>query len=55
MIKIAIIGTGGMGRVHSDCYHDLQRQGRALSVIAAADIVIDKTAPVLTTHPGARV
>jgi predicted dehydrogenase len=54
MIKIAIVGTGGMGRVHSDCYHSLQQQGRSLSVIAAADIVIDKTAPVLTTHPDAR-
>ena len=54
MIKSAIVGTGGMGRVHSDCYHALQQQGRDVSVIAAADIVIDKTAPVLTLHPDAR-
>lgn len=54
MIKVAIVGTGGMGRTHSDCLRKLADQGRAVKVIAAVDIVIEKTKPVIEQHPGAK-
>ncbi len=54
MLTAAIIGTGGMGGVHSKCYKTMQENGQAVTVIAAADIIPEKTAGVIETHPEAR-
>ena len=54
MLTAAIIGTGGMGGVHSKCYKTMQENGQALAVIAAADIIPEKTTSVTEVHPEAR-
>jgi len=54
MLTAAIIGTGGMGKVHSDCYKALQEAGQDVQIIAAADIEFGKTTRVTDTHPEAR-
>lgn len=54
MLKTAIIGCGGMGGMHSDCLRKLADQGREIEVVAAVDIVIEKTESVIKQHPGAK-
>ncbi|MBN2048284.1 MAG: Gfo/Idh/MocA family oxidoreductase, partial [Anaerolineaceae bacterium] len=53
-MKAAIVGTGGMGKAHSDCYAQLVEQNPELEVIAAVDIIPEKTARVTSAHPNAR-
>lgn len=53
-IRVAIVGCGGMGKVHSDCYAELKKIGEAIEVAAAVDIDASKYTRITDTHPEAR-
>lgn len=54
MIKAAIVGCGGMGRMHADCLRKLADEGRQVQVVAAVDPELTRTEAILAQHPGAR-
>jgi predicted dehydrogenase len=52
--RVAIIGCGGMGKVHSDCYAALKQAGEDIVVAAAVDINPAQLPRVTDVHPEAR-